>query len=170
MASGDYCVMIGAPLPPAEDFATLDVREGGSTPKEQVEVFDFDAASDEYLDFECQLLGCYDGNGLQLQIKWSASTATAGEVVWKAAIRRIADDAEDLDDAHVYVYQSITATAASVCGEVDYTTIVFSSAQIDGLAAGEMFILRVMRDADDEEDDMLGDAELHHENLAFVEP
>lgn len=162
MASGDPVLFILEALPPAADAATPDTRPGGSTPAETVSVWDFDASTIEYMDFKVYLSPKYGGGGLTLTLPWSASTATSGAVVWQAAIRRIADDAEDIDAAHTYDYNAASAdTAPTASGEISYPTIAFTNgADMDSLAAGEYAILRVRRKTDDAGDDMTGDAEL----------
>lgn len=160
MASGDPVVIIVRELPTGSDAATMDARVGGSTPTEQVVVHDFDDASVEYLDFLCRLEG-YDGGGLTFTLVWSATTATSGDVVWEAAVRRVQDDAEDIDSSHSYVYNSATDTAPSASGEVSYPTITFADgADMDSWADGEMAIVRLRRNTGDGSDTMSGDAEL----------
>ena len=161
MASGDPVVQVLKVMPPATAYATPDVRPGGSTPAEQVEVWDFDASTTEYLDFLCRLVG-YDGGGLTFTLPWSATTATSGEVVWGVAIRRMADDAEDIDGSHTYDFNDASAdTAPDASGELSYPTVAFTDgADMDSWADGELAIVRVYRDHDAAGDDMTGDAEL----------
>lgn len=166
MASGDIMGIFNphdANLP-STDFAQFDTRTGGATPAEILPVLDFDTTTQEYADFLFELPATYDGGGLTVTIKWMATSATSGEVVWAAAIRRIADDAEDFDStAHSYDYNSIGAgaTAPSASGEFGYDNITFTDgADMDSLAAGEIGILRISRDTADGDDDMSGDAEL----------
>ncbi|TPV96161.1 MAG: hypothetical protein B7733_06335 [Myxococcales bacterium FL481] len=160
MASGDPVVQILGEMPPDANFATLDTRTGGSTPAEEVTVWDFDASTVEYVDYKCRLHG-YDGGGLTFRIFWMASTATADECRWEIAIRRVADDAEDVDSSHSYTYNAVDATAPSASGEVDYATITFTDgADMDSWADGEVAIVRLRRNASDAADDMTGDAEL----------
>jgi len=160
MASGDAVVQVLDITPPAATFATLDTRAGGSTPAEAVQVWDFDASTIEYLDFKCRLHG-YDGGGLTFRIFWSASSATADEARWGLAVRRVADDAEDIDGSHTYDYNEVDATAPSASGEVDYVTITFTDgADMDSWADGEIAIVRLQRNATHANDDMTGDAEL----------
>lgn len=165
MASGDSVVQILKAMPPGANAATMDVRAGGSTPAESVQVWDFDAGSDEYMDWLCKLEG-YGGGGLTYTMPWSASSATSGNTRWELAMRRIADDAEDIDAAHSYDYNGVTDTAPSASGEVSYPTISFTDgADMDGVVEGELFILRAHRDYDydaggGDEDNMSGDAEL----------
>ena len=152
-------------MPPATVYATQDSITGASTPAEAVPVLDFDGGStDEHIDFYGVLPQHYAGGGLTLTFVWSASSATTGDVRWGAAFRRIVDDAEDLDStAFTYDYNEGNDTTASAVGEVSYFNITFTDgADMDSLAAGEAFILRVRREASDTGNDtMSGDAELH---------
>jgi hypothetical protein len=152
-------------MPPATAFATLDVRAGGSTPAEQVEVFDFDDTTAEHMDFLCELTADYAGGGLSCVVTWSATTATTGAVQWELAFRRLADDAEDIDTSQTYDFNTVSTTTASASGEVQYSTIAFThGADMDSLAAGEVAILRLRRNPAGT-DDLTGDAELWHRPL-----
>lgn len=167
MASGNSLCVFQAMdgIPPTTAYATQDILAGGATPVEAAPVLDFDAATDEYIDFYGVLPQHYAGGGLTLTLVWSASSATSGDVIWGAAFRRINDDAEDIDTtAHSYDFNaSAAATAPSAQGEVSYDNITFTDgADMDSLAAGEMFFLRIRRDADNGSDTMAGDAELHY--------
>ena len=163
MATTDRMAFFGADSArlPATLFAQFDTRAGGSTPVETIVLLDFDTTTQEYADFLLELPANYSGGGLTITIKWLADTATSGEVVWGAAIRRVADDAEDVDTAHTYDYNTIGAgaTAPSASGEFGYDDITFTDgADMDSLAAGESAILRITRDTADGDDDMAGDA------------
>jgi hypothetical protein len=161
MASGDIVGFILDVLPPATLFPQPYIRQGGSTPAERVLVYGFDAATIEYLDFKVQLQG-YDGGGLTVVLPWSAASATTNSVQWGVAIRRVQDDAEDIDGSHTYDYNEVTDTCASASGELSYPTITFTNgADMDSWADGEIAIVRVRREADDATNDtMTGDAEL----------
>lgn len=160
MASGDPVVQVLAIIPPGANAATIDTRAGGSTPAENVMLHDFDAGVSEYLDRKCILVG-YDGGGLTFTIPWSASTATGNQARWEIAIRRVQDDAEDIDSAHTYVFNGVSDTAPSASGELSYPTITFTDgADMDSWADGEIAIVRIYRDHDHTDDTMTGDAEL----------
>jgi hypothetical protein len=166
MASGDSLLILGAQNngPPASSYATFDTIDGTSTPAEVIPVLDFDDTTQEYADFYCMLPEHYDGGGLTLTLVWSAAEAAPDVVEWQAALRRIADDAEDLDTtAHTYTYNAVVATAPSVVGEVAYDDITFTDgADMDSVAAGEYFILRITRDPTPSSGtDVTGDASLH---------
>lgn len=161
MASGNIVGQIGDIVQPTTAFATFDTRTGASTPTENVPLYDFDDSTAEYLDIYCRLES-YAGGGLTITLDWSATTATSGDVIWGAAIRRIADDAEDMDVAHTYDFNDASAdTAASASGERSRASITFTNgADMDSLADGETFILRIRRNAAAGGDTMTGDAEL----------
>jgi len=159
MASGNYLAVF-TPLnnePPASAFATLDTRNS-------VPVLDFDDTTDESAVFGGVLPAHYSGGGLTVTLVWMATSATTGGVSWDVSIERHQDDAFDIDsDGFAAANNSGSATTASATGEQQYTDITFTDgADMDSLAAGESFRLKVTRDANGTTatDDMSGDAEL----------
>ena len=161
MASGQPVVQVIDIAIPAANGAALTVRAGGSTPAERLMCYGFDAGTIEYLDLKCVLLPNYAGGGITLTLPWMAASATTGVTRWSAAIRRIQDDAEDIDAAHTYDYNDVDDTAASASGELSYPTLAFKEgADMDSRAAGEVAIVRVRRNASHANDTMTGDAQL----------
>lgn len=160
MASGQVVGQILDVMFPSANFAALVQRTGGSTPAERVLVYAFDASTIEYLDFKVMLRG-YGGGGLTITLPWSAATATTNATRWGAAVRRMADDAEDIDTSQTYDYNDVDDTCANVSGELSYPTITFTDgADMDSWANGELAIVRVRRNASHANDNMTGDAEL----------
>ncbi len=160
MASGEPVVQVLEVSEPATLFPQYDMRQGGSTPAERVPVWRFDAATIEYLDFKCVLQG-YQGGGLTFTLPWSATSATSGVTRWGVAIRRVQDDAVDIDTSHSYDYNEVDDTAPSAAGELSYPTISFADgADMDNWANGDVAIVRVRRNASHTNDTMTGDAEL----------
>lgn len=163
MASGNtLCIFTARDgVPSATSGASHAILAGAATPAEGIPYLSFDSAADESADFVGVLPRHYGSGGLTLTLYW-ASTQTTNAVVWNAAFRRIADDAEDINTtAHSYDFNAVTATTASAAGEVDYATITFTDgADMDSLAVGELFNLRITRDADNGSDNMTGDAYL----------
>lgn len=156
MATGNFMAVF-TPLsnePPAANFATFDTRNS-------VPVLDFDADADESAVFGGVLPNNYAGGGLTVTLVWMATSATTGDVVWNVAIERHEDDAFDIDSDGFAAAQAATGTTASATGEQQYTDVTFTNgAQMDSLAAGESFRIKVTRDADNVADTMTGDAEL----------
>ena len=156
MASGDSLLILTAlhNEPPSANAATLDTRN-------QHPILDFDDSTDESAVFGAVLPRSYAGGGLTVTVVWMASTATTGDVIWNAQIERHQDDLFDLDADGFAAAQAVTAGAPSASGETSYDAVTFTDgAQMDSLAVGESFRLKVTRDADNASDNMTGDAEL----------
>lgn len=157
MASGNtLCVFTpAANVPPSSNYATLDTRNGHL-------VLDFDPATDEDSVFPGVLPRHYGGGGLTVTLYWSATSATSGNCKWNVQVERLEDEGTDTDADSFASAQTATAAAPSTSGALQYTTVTFTSGtQMDSLAAGEAFRLKVTRDANDAGDTMTGDAELH---------
>jgi hypothetical protein len=156
MASGDTLIIF-TPLanePPSTNFAALDTRNGHP-------VLDFDASTDESAVFTGVLPRHYAGGGITISLRWAASSATTGNVVWNTQIERMEDEGTDFDSDAFAAAQAATAAAPGTSGATQFTDIAHTSgAQMDSLAAGETFRLKVTRDADNGSDTMTGDAEL----------
>lgn len=153
MASNDTLAVftMQANEPPAAAYATLDARNGHL-------VLDFDAATAEAAVFRGVLPRAYAGGGLTVRLTWMASTATAGNVVWETAFER---GDTDLDSDSFATAVTATGGASATSGVTTATDLAHADgAAIDGLAAGEMFRLRVRRLGADAADTMTGDAEL----------
>lgn len=135
--------------PPASAFATFDTRNS-------VLVLDFDASTDESACFAGKLRG-YANGGITLRLHWMATSATSGAVVWAAQWER---GTTDLDADSFDTAQTATTTTNGTSGVENVTTITFTNSQIDSLADGERFRLKVTRDADNGSDTMTWDAEL----------
>lgn len=150
MASGDSLLILPAmhAIFPIVNYAQRGVTAGTSTPNEQVPVLAFDDTTQEYADFIGVLPNHYAGGGLTVTLVWACVDVASDVVEWQVAFRRIADDAEDLDTtAHTYDYNAVVATAPSAAGEFAYDDITFTDgADMDSLAAGEAFLMRVTRD------------------------
>lgn len=167
MASGDL-VALAHYIPVAANFAALDERSGGSTPAESIIVLDFDDTTVEYADFLCRLFN-YAGGGLTITFDWSATSGVTNNVRWGAAIRRVQQDAEDIDASHTYSFNDASdQTTASASGEVVQASITFTDGvDMDSLANGESFILRIRRTA--ATSNMTGDAEMWFPTLLIKE-
>lgn len=158
MASGDTLCIFRAihGFPPSDvTAATPNVRNGHF-------VYEFDAATDWFLDFEDVLPRNYAGGGLTITVAWMAASGTTGACRWQIGIER-QDTGTDLDANSIASTQSGGNTTSATSGAPTYTTITFTNgAQMDSLAVGECFRLRINRDADGTSgtDDMTGLAQL----------
>lgn len=155
MASGDTLITFSALAnqPPASTYATLDTRNSHA-------VLDFDAAADEVAIFGDVLPRHYAGGGITATLGWMATSATSGNVVWSVAFER-RDTGTDLDTDSFATANTATAATSATSGALVYTTIAFTAgAQMDSLAVGEAFRLKVSRTGSSGSDTMTGDAEL----------
>ncbi len=158
MASGNT-LCIFTPLnnePPATIYATLDLRNYHP-------VLDFDGAADEEAVFTGILPRHYAGGGLTVYLHVCFSSATSGNAYWSASIERMDDASLDMDADSFAAAQSAAGNPNGTSGITTLVTITFTSgAQMDSLAAGEMFRLKIRRDADGSAgtDDVTTDAEL----------
>jgi hypothetical protein len=138
---------------PASNYATLDSRNNHPC-------LDFDTTTGETAYFTGVLPADYSGAGITVHLYVSMTSATSGTVGWLVAIERI--DASSLDiDADSFAADN-TLTAATVPGTagqvLKQSLNISNGANMDSLAAGELFRLRITRDVAN--DTAAGDAEL----------
>jgi hypothetical protein len=101
--------------------------------------------------------GTYLSGGLTCSVWWSADV-TLGTVGWEIAFERL-NDGSSIASNSFGTPQLISASTVPASGLVKKTSVTFTSGQIGGLLAGEMFRTRIKRDVDN--DTAAGFAELH---------
>jgi len=137
---------------PASDGATFDTRNGHP-------VLDYDDSVAEDGVFSDVMPRNYAGGGITVTLMWAATISTSGDVKWNVAFERM-EEGHDLDVDSFATAQTVTNTTAGSSGALKYTEITFTAGQIDGIAVGETYRLKVTRDAGVVADTMSGDAEL----------
>jgi hypothetical protein len=161
MASGDTLSKF-TPFhnePPSSNNATLDTRN--SHP-----VLDFDATTNESAVFSDVMSRNYAGTtGVTVYLHYAMSSATTNTVDWDVAFERIGDQQQDIDsDSFAAVNSVDNTTVPGTSGLVDIVSVAFTDgADMDSVAVGEGFRLKVTRDA--VSDDATGDAELRFVEL-----
>lgn len=158
MASGNSLIIFTPQNnePPSSNYATLDTRNGYL-------VLDFDDSTDESAIFRGVMPTNYAGGGLTVIVHWMATSATSGTISLDVSFMSVTDDADDLDTKAFAAANNANPTTANQTGEVDYATITFTDgADMDSIAAGEVFFMKVTRDADGttSTDNLVGDMEL----------
>jgi hypothetical protein len=155
MASGDYLLTFYAhdAIPVREAIinpsdsakASISIREGGSTPGERIiGCWPITQNASQRWDFIGVMPQNYAGGGLTCVIWTVSDTGAAGNITAWIAFRAFPDDTEDLDSAHAFSFQNTTEAMANVAGEFSNLTITFTDgAQMDSLAAGELFYMRL---------------------------
>lgn len=141
--------------PPSASYATIDLRNGHP-------VLDFDADADEEAIWTAVLPASYAGGGLTVNTWWGFTSAVAGSARIEVMIERMDVSSLDIDADSFAASQSGAAAAPGTSGQFVKVAIAFTSgAQMDSLAAGEQFRVKVRRDANGTTgtDDATGDAE-----------
>ena len=157
MASGNTLLVFTAlhNEPPSSNPATFDTRN-------QHPVLDFDAGTNEDAVFTGVMPQHYSGTtGVTVYIHYSMSSAVALTIDWDVAFELIGDGDQDIDSDGFAAVQSVdNTTVPGTSGLVDVVSVAFTDgAQMDSVAAGDLFRIKVTRDA--VSDDATGDGELH---------
>lgn len=132
--------------------ATPDTRNGHP-------VLDFDDTTAETAIFSDILPRNYAGGGITVYVTWAATSATSGTIGWTVEIERVGV-ALDIDADSFASAQTITAATTNATSGVPTTTnvAITDGANMDSLAVGEKFRLRLKRDVSN--DTAAGDAEV----------
>lgn len=141
-------------IPPSSAFATPDVRGG-------IACLDFDDTTAEAAVFVIALPRHYAGGGITFYVHWAATSATTNTIGWTLEFERISDSQVDIDSISWSSAQTITAaTVPGTSGHVKITNVAVSNgANMDSIAVGEMFAIRLKRDVAN--DSATGDAEFY---------
>jgi len=156
MAAGDLLADFSPQCnePPSSGAATPDVRGGHP-------VLDFDDSADEAAVFTAILPWHYSGGGITVYavVSFTSDTGDGHTGQLEIAFERIGDAGQDLDSDGFAAAKELTVAVPSTCGHTEVGSVAFTDgAEIDGLAAGELFRVRVVCDAS--ESDFSGDLEL----------
>ena len=157
MSSGDTLVIF-SPLqnePPATLNAKFDLRNNHPC-------LDFDGATDWEAVFSGILPRHYAGGGLTVYLHVRFSSATSGNAYWQAAFETKAG--LDIDADSFAAFQGAAGNPNGTSGIETVVTITFTDgAQMDSIAVGDEFRLKVRRDADGSvgTDDVTTDGELY---------
>lgn len=149
---------------PATNYATLDAIAAatGSRP-----CLDFDSATDESAIFTGTMPNNYSAaTGVTVKIKFSMDSANTGtkNVVWDVAFERC-EDAVALGPAgnDFAAVNSVTAVVDNTANNLEVSTgvVTFTAgADMDSVVAGDVFRLKLTRDANNVSDDATGDAQV----------
>jgi hypothetical protein len=143
MASGDTLAIFTPQRnePPSTNYATLNTRNGHL-------VLEFDTTTQWAAIFAGVLPRNYGGGGITAYATWCAATATTGTIGWDVAFERIGAAQQDIDSDGFAAAQTITAaTVDAASGNTGVTSVAFTNgAQMDSVAAGEAFRVRIRRD------------------------
>lgn len=155
MASGNTLVTLypADNEPPASNYATLDTRNAQPC-------LDFDDTTAEGAVFTAIMPRHYAGGGVTVYVHWRTTSAVAGTGGWTVEFEADADGGTDIDADSFASAQTVTAaTVPGTSGVVKVTNVaVTNGANMDSIAAGDTFRMRVKRDVAN--DTAVGDLEL----------
>lgn len=126
-------------------------------------VLAFDDTVNEGVDFLGVLPASYAGGGIEVLVRWAASSGTSGSIRWEAAFERhpindptygTLDLSTDGFDQPVHA-DGLVPSSAAILTE---TMILLTATQASNPQAGESFRLRLTRSATSPEDTLPGDA------------
>ncbi len=140
--------------PTASGGATRELRNGHP-------VIEFANAATQSVDIDGLKLTSYSGLGLTFDIEWMADTATSGNCVWQIEVERHQRDTTDLDADSFAAGNTFTDAVASAAGETVQAQITFTDgADMDSIADGEGFRVRLSRLGGNGSDTMTGAAQV----------
>lgn len=124
--------------PPASNFATFDIRN-------QHPILDF--ALNEIGVFSGVLPRNYAGGGVTIYLHYAMTSAVANDIKLETYFERIGDQQQDIDsDGFAAAQNTGDITVPGASGNVDIiTTTHTNGAQMDSLAVGEGFRLKIKR-------------------------
>lgn len=118
----------------------------------------FDATTKEMFFFQLAAIR-YGTGSLTLKIRWTAASATSGNVVWEAKLAAITPDSDSGAVASKAFATALTVTDAhlgTTAERLHEATITISN--LDSLANNDYIVLGFARDASNGSDTMSGDA------------
>jgi|SRR5882672_174178 len=155
MASGNTLMSFqpAAAQFPATNYATFNTRNTHL-------LLEFDTTTQEACFFRGILPRNYAGGGITVYLHWAAASATSGTIGWDVSFERIGAAQQDIDSDGFATAQTVTAaTVDGTSGNVSITNVaVTDGANIDSIAVGESFRIRIRRDVAN--DSAAGDAQL----------
>lgn len=123
--------------------------------------YSFDAAGTEGLQFIVPYVPAYGSGNLTVKLLWHPDTATTGDVVWGASIAALTPetDTQDIETDAWATENTVTDSALGTTAQRLHTASVTVS-NLDSIATGDYFALRVQRLGGNGSDTMSGDAQL----------
>jgi hypothetical protein len=156
MASGNT-LLIFVPFqnePPTTLYATINTRNNHT-------VLDFDDGTNESAIFTGVMPQNYSATtGITVIIHFTMTSAIINDVDWDVSFERIGTSQDVDSDSFAAVKSANNVTVPGTAGVVGQTSIQFTDgAEIDSILAGELFRIKITRDA--VSDTASGDANLH---------
>ena len=135
--------------------ADIAVVDSGSNSGPDMQVLDFDKASEEFAQFSVAMPKSWDNDEITYQVYWIGLAATT-TCIWGLQVKALGDG-ETTDVAYG---SAVTVTDVSQGSAVELLVSPVSSAIACGGATSDLLYCQVKRDADDGSDNLDGDARL----------
>lgn len=119
----------------------------------------YDDTTDENVIFHGMMSQNYSAGSLTVDLTWLAASATTGDVKWDVAFERMDAGGLNWDVDSFAAVQTVTSTTNADNKIATKTSITFTRAQADAIAASDAFRLKVTRDTS-VAGNMVGDAQL----------
>lgn len=129
--------------PPVSNYGTMDVRDGSTTSHPV-----YDMALNEIGDVSAVMPQSYSGNGLTIYVHYAMTSAGSNDIKLETDFERIGDQQQDMDSEGFTASPQNTGdiTVPGSSGLVDIVSTAHTDgAQIDNIAVGEGFRLRIKR-------------------------
>jgi len=157
MATGYVQFQPQSALLPISGFPILKRHASSGTGLPEIWVLEFADAEDNIAFFQFVVPGNYASDPV-IKLYWMAVADTANKCAWEVSLMCASDDTDDLDTAAVDTSIDVDDTTASVAGEFSVSTHTMTNN--DSMAAGDIAVIRVIRNGDDGNDDLTDPAQL----------
>lgn len=140
-------------------FPALTKANGTNIP---VSGYAFDAAAIETVFFRFRASD-YTSGDVAVDLDWYADTASSGDVVWGAQLAAITPntDTQDIETDSLPTVTTVTDSHLGTTGQrLHRATITLTGAALDSLAADDLAVLAISRQATSGGDTMTGDGVL----------
>jgi hypothetical protein len=171
MATGSILLGPGAAVLPDGSAtnaapAIQRVKSSASAPAPYFIQLAFDASTEEWCCWSFRMPADYSSAPV-LKVQYKMASATSGDVIWVGQIAAVTDgDSTDVDAKAFASANSATVTVPGTAGFIDEASITMTNA--DSVAAGDLVVLRLARDADAAGDTATGDAEFVAASLLYT--
>lgn len=145
---------ISPPGTNSQSVAAYSIRNGHPCmefPASEEDAADGDATVyDDSVDFVLRVPSTFStSNNLQVDWVWSAEGATSGNVVWIVEVEAFGPALIDLDSDSFDTAQTVTTATSGTDGNTVTSSIQFTVAEFDGVAAGNLVRIRLTRNSNE---------------------
>lgn len=121
-----------------------------------------DSTQDDSVDFVLRVPSTFStSNNLQVDWVWSAEGATSGNVVWIVEVEAFGPALIDLDSDSFDTAQTVTTATSGTDGNTVTSSIQFTVAEFDGVAAGNLVRIRLTRNSNEALDNLAVRAQVY---------